>query len=180
MKKLSLNPPMKQYPLSLTPRHIEMLGMFIVQKGFTSRSDAARYAIMVAFEKCFPDYVYKLTPAGQLKAAKSEVQAALDSMTDEDFILSDEVQGKIYVATDGVRKVALHSIGNSVKVIPLEGAKALLTDQDIFLKDHRDGMASHGTVDGSVTGYLKSILLSEYQIDLDHQPAPDAAAEEKI
>jgi hypothetical protein len=180
MKKTPNSPDTIQVTLTLTSQHVDMLDLFIVRCGAMSRSDAARQLLASAFLKRFPDYIFRLTPAGQIKAAKTEEQAALDSMTDEQYVLSPDVQGKILTDRLGVRMVVLHSLGNSVKVVPLDGAKALLTDQDIFLKDHRDGIASHGSVEGSFTTYTKSIMLSEYQIDLDHQPAPDAAAEEKI
>lgn len=179
MKKLSINAPMKQYPLSLTERHVEMLAMFIAEKGLTSRSDAARHAISYAFEKCFPDYVYRLTPAGAVKAARAEATAAMDAVTDEGFVLSDDVRGAVYTDRSGARMAALHMIGNSYRVIPLEGAKAYLREFDVYLKDHRDAYAQKGSVEGSMSLYSKGLLLTEYGIDVDHQPDMNAVADEE-
>ncbi len=78
-------------------------------------------------------------------AASTVSISAVYCVTDEAFILSPEIQGAVYVIAEGVAMAALHMIGNSVKIMPLEGAKAYLSEYDIFLKDHADGLAGYGS-----------------------------------
>lgn len=148
--------------ISIFPPHQEIIDHFL-DEGKASTSDVIRQALEYYHRKLYPDYIYRLTPAGEEKRRKLAEQEAANLVSDEEFAVQ-HLKSLIRTKKDGTRAVILHTIANSVKVIPLEGIKLWAHDNEHAVTFHLDLVKERSLEETINHPWIKQELEATYGI----------------
>ena len=139
-------------------------------KGYSSKSDVLRNALLELRDKKLPDYIYNRSASDLNKRKKIEDQRSFESMTDYEFALT--VKGGVILPNlDGEKLLFIHQIGNAHKGFPIDGLK---TNDDLqsFLPYHNQYLQEAGPVDLSKEAempegaYNRQYFLQNYNVDI--------------
>lgn len=150
---------------SIHPNHIEMIDRFLEEKAFSSGSDVVRQAISMFHDKTFPDYVYRETAAGELKRKQKEEQDAFERITDKEYC-TDILKSPVLVGNEGAEWTLLHTIGQSLIALPVNGIKEYLKKHEDILNFHLTELNKHSVVDQIDTA-TKETLKIRYGIVIE-------------
>lgn len=129
-------------------------------KGVGSYSEVIRQAIVFLHDKTFPDYVYRETPASQLKRSKAEQAEAWERMTDEEYV-KDILQAPMFSNENGNSYAIVHTLGNSVMALKVEGIKTYMESaQNVF--DLHQQILKNTTVESKLSGNIKGSLIASH------------------
>jgi hypothetical protein len=124
--------------LSLTEKDLEILDIYIKETNLLSRSEAARHCIQLSYNKEFPGYIYKTTPAGELKKRKLDEIKTFEQMSGEEYALS--LGALVLASEEGTKWALFHQVGNSLKMFLVNDLKSLEADENFkaFVNYHKE------------------------------------------
>lgn len=144
--------------------HIEIVNNFIEKKGMVSESDVVRQALMFMHEKTFPDYVFHVSPEKMKKFEEKEEEKRMKNISDEEYCTT-VLKAPIFDSPTDGRVVVLHTIANSIKVLPVKGIKDFLDRRKDMIQLHMN--ASVPILEKIKEPMPRSILQQDYGIVLE-------------
>lgn len=118
---------------SVMPKHVDILKHFIEDGRALSESDVVRQALLFFHDKTYPNYIFQLSPAGEVKKRNLDKVLKHEAIPDEEFAKS--LKAWIKPDVDGTPFAIIHQIANMCQAVPLSQLKefAATHKQDIDL-----------------------------------------------
>lgn len=150
MKRNNTNKLMQKL-VSIYPVHLQIIDHFINDGRATSDSDVVRQALIFFHDKTYPNYIFKLSPAGKLKEKVLAKEEAFQSLPDEQY--ATETLNAVIIKNDaGKDYVMLRQLGNSAVAVPLEEIKEWAEKNQDMVSFHLQENKSKGPIDPSKFG----------------------------
>jgi len=136
--------------VSILPRHKEQIDHLIEDKGtFKSVSEVIQRAIEFFHEKTYPDYVFHMSPAAQLKAKKLKEIKEKEAVTHEE--LADQLKAVPVTGPDGINYYRIRGNSNVDRCIPVDKFKDVVANDDFLITPHKNFIAAGGVIPAEFT-----------------------------